>query len=400
MVFRTAALTLAALLGATSLPAQDKPATSVDPARVDNAIRKGIAWLKTAGSPIGPVDGKSLTSDELILWTFVHARVPENDARFRELLKKILEAPLEGTYTVSLQAMVLEEIDRVKYQTRIAHCAQFLVDNQCRNGQWSYGQPTTLPNDIPSVGTPSTATARKGALDFSQEKEKVKPKVVRKLTVKKQRDGLESGDNSNTQYAVLGLRACNEAGIVVPAEVIQKAIDWWRSTIVMEKNGGAPAAVATGPGDPGVEPGFWRYRPDHPNRIYGMTAGGVGSLCILNKIQGTNWKADKAARAGISWLGAHFNAAQSDEEKFRHYYYLYALERAAILYGTETLGKHVWYAEGANWLLDGQKPDGSWDVGDRTWAPWNPVWDTCFAILFLKRATRPLVASEDTRKER
>ena len=45
-------------------------------------------------------------------------------------------------------------------------------------------------------------------------------------------------------------------------------------------------------------------------------------------------------------------------------------------------------------LLDAQEADGSWgfksDID-------SPVWDTCFAILFLRRATRPLndVASVD-----
>jgi hypothetical protein len=36
-------------------------------------------------------------------------------------------------------------------------------------------------------------------------------------------------------------------------------------------------------------------------------------------------------------------------------------------------------------LLEKQSGDGKW----------NNTVDTCFAILFLKRATRPLVASED-----
>jgi hypothetical protein len=30
----------------------------------------------------------------------------------------------------------------------------------------------------------------------------------------------------------------------------------------------------------------------------------------------------------------------------------------------------------------------------------RPTWDTCFAILFLKRATRPLVISTDRRSEK
>jgi hypothetical protein len=47
-------------------------------------------------------------------------------------------------------------------------------------------------------------------------------------------------------------------------------------------------------------------------------------------------------------------------------------------------------------ILDAQKPDGSWVVGKD-----SPAWDTCFAILFLRRATRPLtdVASVDSSKK-
>ena len=55
------------------------------------------------------------------------------------------------------------------------------------------------------------------------------------------------------------------------------------------------------------------------------------------------------------------------------------------------MGTHEWYPEGAKALLASQKVDGSWGVGtvgenkvDRGTV------DTCFAILFLKRATRPL----------
>ena len=71
------------------------------------------------------------------------------------------------------------------------------------------------------------------------------------------------------------------------------------------------------------------------------------------------------------------------------YYYLYAVERLGMLYDTGKIGGHLWYPEGAKVLLDAQKPDGSWDAS----LPKTPTWDTCFAILFLKRATRPLVAT-------
>ena len=76
--------------------------------------------------------------------------------------------------------------------------------------------------------------------------------------------------------------------------------------------------------------------------------------------------------------------------KRQHFYYLYALERAGILYGTEHFGGRAWYAEGAKFLLETQKPDGSWRESD--YAGVAPeTWDTCFAILFLRRATKPLI---------
>ena len=78
------------------------------------------------------------------------------------------------------------------------------------------------------------------------------------------------------------------------------------------------------------------------------------------------------------------------------YYWLYALERAAMITGTETFGAHAWYAEGAKYILETQKPDGSWLTPSKV-IETGAAADTCFAILFLRRATAPLntVASED-----
>ncbi len=75
-------------------------------------------------------------------------------------------------------------------------------------------------------------------------------------------------------------------------------------------------------------------------------------------------------------------------------YYLYALERACGLSGTEKLGAHAWYAEGAKVLLDRQGELGQWGKGGASIA------ETCFAILFLRRATKPLekVATEDKKR--
>jgi hypothetical protein len=353
------------------------PAEKVDPVKVDGAIKKGLAYLKSQIGHYGSLNKRR--SDELILWTFTHGGVAENEPDFEKLFKTVTESQLEWTYNVSLQAMILEEIDRVKYQGRIAQCAQFLVDNQCQNGQWSYGEVDQFAKDVPT-GTGKKAVASPGA---KQKPEKpgtrTKPKVLSTIPVKQMKKGPARGDNSNSQYAALGLRACHDAGIVLPAEVVELAEKWWRD----------------GTGGDG-----WGYLSKNDSGYGSMTAGAVGALAIYLFIEGKPWLKDAQVVSGMDWLGKNFTVTQNpgphDADGGQggwQYYFLYALERAGIFVGTETMGAHEWYVEGAQYLLGQQKDDGSWMSKGADHA----IWDTCFAILFLRRATRPLrdVASED-----
>lgn len=202
-----------------------------DPKAVDGAIEKGVRWLKSAPSS-GYEHQQIADCDELILLTMVHAGVPPTDGRCQELLQKMQTAPLEKTYKVVLQAMVLEEIDRVKHQRRIAQCGQFLVDSQCANGQWSYGQASafldSIPEPTPGRGAVATSGARPAARKpAGKGTERAKPEVVNRIVLQKKADGPGSGDNSNSQYAALGLRACAEAGVAVPRETLERARKWW-----------------------------------------------------------------------------------------------------------------------------------------------------------------------------
>jgi hypothetical protein len=385
----------------------------VDQRRVDEAIRKGVEFLKTADSPtwsLGPKD-----SDELILLTFIHAGVAEGDPKFQQLLKKILDAPLETTYEVAVQAMALEELHRVKHQARIAQCAQFLVDNQCRNGQWSYGKPTVAASDpsVPTGGSGADApSGRPGVREFDSGFERrEKPKVTRRIPVRRTREGPAAGDNSNSQYAALGLRACHDAGILLPKDVIQLAKKWWVDSAIGDPKGGKNEAVATGAGKIHGVPQGWCYRGYHhdlkycknPDQAYAsMTAGAVGALTIYDYILGVDWKKDKTVLNGMVWLAKNWSVTENigpseiggSKPKTWLCYYLYAIERAGVLFDTAKIGDAEWYPEGANLLLDAQKPNGSWALSVEMSA--KPTWDTCFAILFLKKATRPLdVASED-----
>jgi hypothetical protein len=62
------------------------------------------------------------------------------------------------------------------------------------------------------------------------------------------------------------------------------------------------------------------------------------------------------------------------------YYFLWSVERVAVAYGLKTIGKKDWYAWGSEILLDSQKGNGTWH------GEYGPEIDTCFALLFLRKA--------------
>jgi hypothetical protein len=404
------------VLPLTAAGQDGKGIETIDPVKVTQAINAGVEYLKKTPSPGTHHD--MTNTDELVLLTLIEARVPDNDPAITKLLPGILAAPLERTYKVVLQAMALEELDRVKYQDRIWQCAQFLVDNQTSIGQWGYGQPTEAVKNVPTGGKTDVAS---GARPVTPEiaaaiasGERIKPAVVRKLTVHKTKDGAGGGDNSNSQYAALGLRACHDAGIKIPAAVVDLAKKFWYDTQHPATEGGGAGkkinpGVASGPGGatdlPPAAPRGWCYGDTYGVCKGGpayaaMTAGATGTVVIYDYISGKDWKKNEHVRSGLAWFTKNWSVSEnigpSEVEDGAAnsylYYYLYALERLGMLYDSGKIGGHQWYPEGANLLLGAQQKDGSWS-GSR---PAQPVWDTCFAILFLKRATRPLVASEAT----
>ncbi len=365
-----AGIGLAALFLPVS-PAWGRP-QQPDPVKVDAAIKAGVENLRTK---VRKQPAATEKMRELVLLTLAHSGLRAGDPLFDELLKSILDEPLATTYRTSLQAMLLEEVDRATHQDRLFQCAQFLVDNQCKNGQWSYGAPTTYPE--PPVESPGWDAATGPAVADPRGR----PPVRRKIPVRKQREGPDTGDNSNSQYAALGLRACHDAGIILPKEMLQKAARWWREN----QYGESPAGTA-------VAPRGWSYGP-RGNTPYGsMTAGAVGALVLCDHLLGADWRKDDAVNSGMNWLRDNFTVTENPKRHGQHhYYFLYALERACRLYPTETLGKAEWYPEGAIFLLRDQVRDGSWGK--------SPV-DTCFAILFLRRATRPLLDPKEMDRKR
>ena len=339
----TATLVLATLVG------------QVNPVMVDDAIDKGARWL------LAQDHGKSFTwnghtvrNHELVLYTLKHAGVDLNQPKCQALFEQMLKDDLTSTYLTSLQAMILQELDAAKYQWRIAQCGQFLVDNQCENGQWGYGRPTTLSGDIPTTGTKKNGRS-------------TRPR--RSIKIKAQRTGPATGDNSNSQYAALGLRACLDARVQPPTRTLVRAVTHWENT----QN----------------EDGGWGYRED--SSFGSMTTGAVASLIIYRDYLRRDWKRNPSVVAGVGWMARNFTVEDNPKrDSWWQFYYLYALERVGMLGGLKKIGPHDWYEVGAASLLKNQKSDGTWTNKTKYTGGNRTVWDTCFAILFLKRATAPV----------
>jgi hypothetical protein len=318
------------------------------------AVARGVEFVRTSNVPHGPWNGP-VPADELILLALHHGGVPASDPHFQSLLQKALTRRLDRTYTVSVQAALLADLDPVAYRDRIAECAKWLVENQSKAGQWAYTTPSAVLDSKNKAGAGAT-------------------------------------NNSCSLFAVMGLRACARAGVAIPRETLVRARDAWRACQRPDRDR-----------EFGKDRAGWCYsREEEDHHPYGsMTAGGLAALISLDTMLGEDWRQDAAARAAMNWLTFHFTVhenygpvedlmakeilSDTPSPSTEFYYYLWALERAASVSGTVTFGSRDWYDEGTHELLTLQRADGSWSSGVRRC---NPVWDTCYAILFLTRSTR------------
>ncbi len=223
-------------------------------------------------------------------------------------------------------------------------------------------------------------------------------------------------DLSNTQFAVLAFAAAQRCGLELPKGVIKAAGE--QVLQFQQVNGPKVTRVAswnekTGKyerkGKPVEARGFAYHLPDTSKpgyagntvvEAYGsMTCAGVCCLLLLadmvesmtpdrrsaefpSGIKTWRQNCELGIEGGLAWLDQNLSLTRNPWTKdnaTNYYFYLYALERTGALAPTEVLGEHQWYNEGAALLVFTQPETGQW----------HDLHDTCFALLFLKRATIP-----------
>jgi hypothetical protein len=349
---------LAALLGSDCALKPARAAQELSSEQVKGALSRGMGYLASQqtsnGSfltgglgrgayPVGPT--------ALATLALLNAGMEPNDpviGRALHYLRNFREPG--GTYETSLMIMALvaaKDWDRDKL--RIASLAQKLEEMQTPRGinagMWNYGH---------------------GQLGGGHE------------------------DNSNTQFAILGLREAAVAGVRIKRRTWELASEHFIDT--QNDDGG------------------WGYHINDPS-TGSMSCSGIGCLVICDQMLGSSGddlnadgtpkccnrapRTNRALRRGVQWLSRYFAVGVNPGHGTTWVlYYLYGVERAGRLSGQRFFGQHDWYREGATYLLEGQTlNDGSWNA-TFTAIETDKVVASSFALLFLSKGLAPVLINK------
>jgi hypothetical protein len=351
-MLRAAALLAAALVAASQDPTEKERKDYVD-TRVDGAITKGLQALKGMQRPSGRFEwyGQAVHgATGLALYTFLASGKTLEEPAAAKALDWILNNPPPwqqrreyDVYEYSLIAVALsyaipamkDGLARNEAVSLLRKTADWLSNAQLKGGGWSYNAKN---------------------------------------------DGHH--DHSNTQFAVLGLRAAANAGARVKSEVWEREVTHYKTSQL--KDGG------------------WAYQTCYKDQqgtgrsTSTMTAAGVMGLAMAlgSKSPSTRTEqlaADNDIKQGLESMKAHWSDGTLERGGIPNYYLLYSIERACMITGQRLLGEIDWYTEGAFLLLRAQNPDGIWGNGQ------DQVVQQCFALLFLKRAYVPVATPSNVK---
>ena len=323
-----------------------------------------------------------------------------------------------GTYDVALTLLTFQAYlhhkdgpghfteDQVQADLGTSARMAFWLASGMNGGMWGYGCPGLLEDGeygvgrIPLTGYRMERHGVEGVIRF-----RAPPPVPEFLPD----NGWVGGrDRSNSQYAVLGLKAASNLGVELPES-------FWIEVARGVLSGQAPAGEevdlllqsepsagrrnryeAPPPETRKARVRGWSYSPGPPpsGTGYGsMTTSGLATARIcLAQCQAPEIRAELEASLldGWAWMARHFTVQSNPADPppgiapWAHFYYLYGLERAGVFCRVRQAGDHDWYVEGAEYLLGCQGADGAWpDISSHEVADIS----TCFALLFLKRAS-------------
>lgn len=334
-------------------------AQSAEDEAITAARQKGVKYLKSCQKKDGSWDftshevGISALCTVALIENGVELTDPAVQSGYEFVKKKARE--LKNTYDLSLAVVLLQRMGDRRDKPLVRSLAARLIAGQLETGGWTY----TCPG---------------AELDAE--------KVLRDPTSgPKPKEGF--GDNSCTQFAVLGLWVASRVGVDIEPTLR-------RVTSRFEGNQ--------------TEDGGWSYAKDEklPKQVSSPAMTGAGVFCLAVARAWELREAKKEAEKEGGAAAAPPRKSLLDDEIFAKglkrsgefaagigpgigRYFLWSVERVGVLLGLEKLGNTEWFATGSQALLKDQKEDGSWPTA---WPDTDKqaLSDTCFAILFLRKA--------------
>ncbi|QDU50141.1 prenyltransferase/squalene oxidase repeat-containing protein [Gimesia panareensis] len=315
---------------------------------------KGIEFLKSQQQEDGSweFEGHPVGITALCTLALLENGIPVSDSviqKGRAFVVKESEK-LNSTYDLALAILLLSRIGDREDKLLIRRFAARLIAGQSTTGGWSYTCPLAAASSLNN------------------------PRGRLKL-------GTSPGDNSCTQFAVLGLWTASRSNVNIDDSMSGVAR---RFVETQNEDGGWPYKLST---DDMKEPSR------NSMTLAGLFCLTVARATKIRSLQEEQNKVEAAARGaeqkegdtlvsdpifakGLEMAGKYAAGISASSAR----YFLWSTERVGVLLGLEKLGDTDWFSKGAAALIATQKEDGSWEDSRGKLA------DTSFAILFLRKA--------------
>ena len=389
--------------------ADPKPLSKEEQAKVEKAVEEGIAFLKRRQTDAGEWPRPMVYWNDkylvgltiLTAYGLLEADVPAKDPAIQKAAEYIRSRVLksEQTYELALGVLFFDRLGDPNDKKLIRTLALRLVAGQHRTGGWNYRCPSLREEDeAPLIRSlreltkllRSEVTLDARALNGLHVPHELKPLTVfqdpKRLRWVEPRSSefshqsqlfVGATDNSNTQFAMLALWVAQRHGIPVEPtfrlmverfEMTQRQDGWWPYDFRFDRRdtiGPLPSMICVGllglaighgltPERLGAAP-----RPPEDSRVEN------GLAALYREIGHPTRQMDIPVPFAI---------------KNSPLYFLWSVERVAMLYNLPTVGDKDWFRWGAEMIVTNQKANGEWV------SSYGPVAGTSFALLFLKRS--------------
>jgi hypothetical protein len=310
---------------------------------IDRAIDRGVDFLissQLVDGSWGYHEGFGGGHPAFTAYTLLKCGVRPDHPAVRMAMRLTETRPMDTTYATSSLILALEALGDAASRERLDVAVRDLLEMQDTGGLYSYplwpGDPNPRPVDL-----------------------------------------------SNSLFAALALRAAHHAGVRVPdavwRDLASGALRCWRGERQVTLPSGRDATVA----------GF-SYRIGE-EATGSMTTAGLSVLALAEQYGGKALPAPVRVRMqqardwGLDWIAHNLTWTTNPGAGGGHvYFWIYGLERVGVLLGADDFDGADWYWDGAEYLVERQGGDGSWNQGYVD----EELIDTHLALLFLKRATR------------